>query len=482
MIRYLLLLLFIGAGWAPAQEVAPQVTLEKQPLLILPAKGGDDPESIDARVTAIVAAQATALKRFEVVDRTHLKALLEEQALQLSGLIDAAEIVELGQLAAAPEALLVTVINFGQKGVPPEEEKEEEKKDRKVARKAGLLGVLLKEVTDAAVDKATKDVERYPNNIQTVLQAEVRKIDVATGKSLDSFTIQASHTGGNKQASLAHTLRQVELQVSRQLRELYLLTSQVLEVRGNEVLLLLGQEMGVRRGTLFEISSPPTKRVIQDREILLPGRSVGLVRVTELSRDANRGRVLRRWDRIEPGYQAVESTRGIVGINPLLGYGSDAAAFLLQFRLGLAPLDRFGMQAQFQVGTIRDSRDDTDFLFGFGLNLQYRLIRTSPFTLAGTVALPLDLVSRSDDRSHTVVAPVFAPRIGTHVTLLLAPHRDLVFAVEYAFASTAGEWKYSKENDAGETDTFPAVWRQAPAPEIDARGLYFSVGVRFLTF
>ncbi|NOZ03616.1 MAG: hypothetical protein GXO92_03285 [FCB group bacterium] len=475
------LLLFTAFGKAQ-QPLSPEVTLAKQPLLILPAKGGDDPESIDSKVTAIVASKATELKRFEVIDRNHLEQLLEEQAIQMSGIIDDQSIVQFGKVASAPEALIVRVLNFGQEGVPPEDEEEEDRKDRKVARKAGLFGIIAKQVVDAAVDKATKDVERYPNNIQTIIQAEVRKVDVETGKSLASFTINASHTGGNKKASLAKTLLQVGWQVSNQLREMYLLTSEVLDVRGNEVMLLLGKEMGVQKGTVFEIASPETKKLLRDREITIPGRTVGIVRVTELSRDANRGRILRKWDRIEPGYRAVESTRHIASIDLQGLYSNNVPAYTLQAQLDIAPLDKISGAAHFNLGTVRDSREDTDFRFGFGFGLQYKLIHTSPFALAATITLPINLIFRSDDQSHSVALPVFSPEIGARTTIMLGPTRDLVLAVSYVFANATGSWKYSKENDEGDTDTFAAVWTNRPAPKVDLRGFYFSVGMRFLSF
>ena len=247
-------------------------------------------------------------------------------------------------------------------------------------------------------------------------------------------------------------------------------------------MLLLGQEMGVQKGTVFTIALPETKKVLRDREVTIPGRTVGIVRVTELSRDANRGRILRKWDRIEPGYRAVESTRHINSIDLQGAYSNNVPAYTLQAQLDIAPLDKMSGSAYFNLGTVRDSREDTDFRFGFGIGFQYKLIHTSPFALATTIALPINLIFRSDDQSNSVALPVFSPEIGVRTTIMLGPERDLVLSVSYVFANATGSWKYSKENDDGETDTFPAVWENRPEPEIDLRGLYFSVGMRFLSF
>lgn len=481
MRKYTCLLLLFWPWLLGAQAVAPVVTLEKQRLMVLPARGGADPTSIDSRVTAIVAGQAAQLKRFEVIDRNQLAAILQEQALQMSGVINDSELVAVGKLAAAPEALIVQVLNFGQKGVPPDEEEEEDKEDRKTARKAGLLGVIVKDIVDAAIEKKMEGVERYPNNIQTVLQIEVRKVNVETGHSLASFLVTAEHTGGNKTASLEKVLRQLRWQVGRRLRELYLLTSEVLEVRGNEVLLLLGSELGVKPGTLFEISTPATKRTYKDREVVIPGRSVGYVRVVDLSPQANRGRILRKWEAIQPGYQAVEKTGFIFSSELALHFGSQPSQFQVSFAGSMAPLRTLSGRVHFNLGTITDSRERSDFNFGFGLGLMYKLLATPAVSLQSVLTLPLDLVFRSDDNGKVVTKPLFAPRLGLELTLMRGPRRDLVLAVNYILASASAPWKYTEEKD-GEPVSHEAYWDSFLEPEIKPQGLYFSIGFRFFSF
>ncbi len=481
MRKHTYLLLLFGPWLLGAQEVSPVVTLEKQRLMVLPARGGADPTSIDWRVTAIVTSQAAQLKRFKVIDRNQLEAILQEQALQMSGVVNDSELVAVGKLAAAPEALIVQVLNFGQKGVPPDEEEDEDREDRKTARKGGLLGVIVKDIVDATIEKKMEGVERYPNNIQTVLQIEVRKVDVETGHSLTSFLVTAEHTGGNKTASLEKALNQMRWQVGRRLRELYLLTSEVLEVRGNEVLLLLGSELGVKPGTLFEISTPATKRTYGDREIVIPGRSVGYVRVVDLSSRANRGRILRKWDSIQPGYQAVEKTGFIFSKELTLHFGSQPSQFQVDFAGAMTPFRTFSGRVHFNLGTITDNQERTDFDFGFGVGLMYKLLATPTVSLQGVITLPIDLAFRPDDNDHVVTKLIFAPRLGLELTLMRGPTRDLVLAVNYILSSTSAPWKYTEEKD-GEPVSHEAHWDSPPEPAIQPQGLYFSIGFRFLSF
>ena len=468
-----------------AQEVQPEITTEKMRLLILPSTSDSNYQDIANRVTAIVASKATQLGRFEVIDRNNLESIMDEQALQLSGLINDEEVVEIGKIAAAPEALLVTVLNFGQKGVPPEDEEEEDKKDRKKARDSGLLGMIAKGVVDAAIDKKMENVERYPDNIQTTLACEVRKIDLESGQSIDAFTLNVTHTGGNKTASLNKVLKQASWRVSQQLKELYILSSQIVDVRGRNVILLLGKNMGIKKGTMFSVNSPSTKRTVGNKSITIPGHQVGILEVTDISADANQGRILRNWETIEPGYPAVESTGRIMAGGLGIKFGTGSPEMGLDLAGHINPLRRFGGSVFFGLGTLKDSRDETDFSLRFGADMHFRLINTIPFSLAASISLPLNFVMRPDDAddSHTVSAVVFGPIVGGQMEFMLSSNMDLVASVGYCMKSDISKWDYSENDDDDESQSYPAVWDDAlGVPDIDLTGLYFNVGIRFLLF
>lgn len=461
-----------------SQEVAPEITLEKMRLLILPSSA-EKYQDVAGQVTAIVASQATKLGRFEVIDRNNLEAIMDEQALQLSGIIDDEQVVEIGRIASAPEALLVTVLNFGQKGVPPDDDDDDEEDDDD----HGLFGEIVKDVVDAAIDKSLEGVERYPNNIQTTIDCDVRKIDLETGQSLDAFSINASHTGGNTTASLNSALGQVKFRVSHELRQMYLLASQIVDVRGRDVILLLGKNMGLKKGTMFAINKPSAKRLIGEREITIPGRQVAFVKVTDMSGDANRGRVLRRWATIEPGYPAVEATEKIMAGGLGLKYGSGSPDMGLELAGFFNPLGRGGGSLFFGLGTLKDSYGDIDFNLRAGADFYFRLINTIPFSLAGTVSLPLNFAIRSDDENNTVSAVMFNPLVGGRAEIMLGAKMDLVATVGYCPGSHMSKWRYSEEDeDEDETNSYPAVWVDGTGPKFDPTGLYFSLGLRFLIF
>ncbi len=467
-----------------AQEVQPEITLEKMRLVILPSNEIEQYQEIGDRVSAIVASEATRLGRFEIIDRNQLEAIMGEQALQLSGIINDSDAVEIGNIAAAPEALTVTVLTYSQKGVPPDDEEEEDEKDREKAREFGLFGIITKGIVDAVIDKELEDVERYPNNIQTILSCRVHKVNLETGQSLAAFSIDAEHTGGNKGASLKKTLNIAAWKVDRELRELYLLSSQIVDVRDREVILLLGQNMGLKKGTLFSISSPSTKRIIGAREITVPGHQVGIVEVTELSQDANRGWILRKWAPIEPGFPAVESTGKIICTGIGLQYGTGSSDLALGFMGYFNPLGKVGSSIFCGIGTLVDSRDDSDFNIQLGGDIYIKLVDTLPFSLAASLSLPLNICFRDDDDAdeNTVTALLFNPVIGARFEFMLGAKTDLVATVGYCPTHSMSQWKYSEsDEDSDESNSYPAVWDGA-APEFDPTGLYFKLGLRFLVF
>ena len=269
-----------------------EVTLDKKKLIILTNE--DENNEIMDRMYEIASSSATQLQRYEVMDRRMLKNVLKEQKLQHSGVMDNDQAVEIGKIATANEALLINMQIFEQKGIPPDKKENDEEEPGEV----GFVGWIIKEVVKAEIAKATADIEIYPNNIQTIIECKVVLINVENGKSIDSFDIYAEYVGGNKSKSLSKALKKVQSQMINKLKGIYKLSSEVLEVRGDELILLLGKNMGVRSNSIFEIISRDERRMIQNRIITIPGNSVGIAKVDLVSSDANKATVLRQWNDI----------------------------------------------------------------------------------------------------------------------------------------------------------------------------------------
>ena len=161
------------------------------------------------------------------------------------------------------------------------------------------------------------------------------------------------------------------------LKGIYKLSSEVLEVRGDELILLLGKNMGVRSNSIFEIISRDERKMIQDRIITIPGNSVGIAKVDLVSSDANKATVLRQWNDIKPGYQAHEIngqifSGGIAGL-----YGKDTNHMRLRFFAQINPFRKFGGDVYGDIGLTKDTRDRKDFQFGFGDKVRWALGKPS---------------------------------------------------------------------------------------------------------
>ena len=198
-----------------SQEIEPEITMERKKLIIL--TGEEKDKEITEKIYQIASSTATQLNRYNVIDRSQLDRILKEQKLQHSGVVDQDQAIEIGKVAAANQALLIQVHNFGQKGVPTEKQKEKEEEEEP---ETGLFGWVVKEVVKAEIDKEMENVERYPNNIHTVIDGEVRLINIETGESDASFSIHADHTGGVKAKSLSEALKQVRSQMYTNLKTL----------------------------------------------------------------------------------------------------------------------------------------------------------------------------------------------------------------------------------------------------------------------
>ena len=80
-----------------------------------------------------------------------------------------------------------------------------------------------------------------------------------------------------------------------------------------------------------------------------------------------------------------------------------------------------------------------------------------------------------------------APTINFNIAIQISPYRDLVLSTKYTFTQIHGPWQWQKStgelNKEGNniTETEPAVWERAE-PKFSLPGLYFSIGIRRISF
>ena len=494
-------LIFFVFSNVVAQELEDGLTLEKKSVVILPGQDAENPESISSKVTSIVAAKAVELGRFNVIDRTKIESILAEQKRQLSGIVDETQIVEIGNLAAADEALLVKIITFGQRGVPPpkketkKEEGEKEEKDEKKEKKEydeSLFEWIIKESVTAGLQKTLEGVELYPNNIQTIITTEVGLLNIESGVLENNFHIAASHTGGNKTASLSSALNQLGWQISRKLREFYLIASEVIEKEGNKITILTGSDMGLEEGTIFEVNSLDQEKMYKGRVITLPGNPIALARLTNVGKNTSNAEIIRQWKEVKTGH----------GVNEMI-YDPTATEYEIKTRNGSnfsvnaklwwSPFKKFTTAVTGEIGTIKDMRGEDDALLGLGIELKTKLLDIERFQLSTGISLPFNYFAKVDDDTNYVSQSFLNPSINLTTSIILHRKRDLFISLQYIPWNNDDKWEYSEiieieneddpEEPANDLIYHPAVWDDGKIiPRLNTKGLYITIGMRFFDY
>ncbi len=475
----LTLLVTVAYSQVAGPAADPTYTTEKKRLLVLPAQENDT-TGIQLEVTETVVSAAVSLGRFEIIDRNHLADILLEQNLAMYGLIDDSSAVSFGKIASAGEALLVSVLNFGQQGVPDNSDERDDDEDDAGGFLARLIAAqIMKEVFEISNPlEWGQKTDPWSHNIQTQITVQVKNIDVETSETLYSFLVDASHTGGSASKSRATAMNTLRARIEAELRAFYRLGTEVLSVDGNELLIPLGSELGLRPGMVFRISEPDRIESFGERSITVPGDVVGYARIHTIGNEAGRAAVIRRWDDIQPGYQVSERIKpmvaGKVEILPAVPEGKSVIG--LGVTLGAA--GPFVMGVGIGYAMIEDSRDET--VGGINLSLSGGLrpsyARKNRFVVKSTIDVAF--LFKSDDEGHLAYTAAPSINFGGELELLSGPHRDWLIGLGYRIGVPTDRWFYSESDDDSD-QTLKAVWNGA-APEINPTGPYLTLGTRFI--
>jgi len=457
-------------------SISADITTEKKRLVILPAEDDTDTLgfSISAEVNQAVATVAAGLGRFEIIDRNDLESILQEQDLALLGLVNDSAAVEIGRIAAAQEALRVTVLNFHQVGVPKKSDDDDDDDNLGAQIFGGLIKAAL------GLDKENK-IDPYRDNIQTQISINVTNLDIETGQTLYAFRTGASHTGGGKGKSRDKAMKKLRVTLSTELRKFYTLESRVVAVRGNELFLPLGSDIGLKPGMLFTIIEPASQESFGDLTIDIPGRPVAYVKVKEVSETGNRSLVLRRWAYIHEGYPAQEQIAPLwaVQIDVRPGFstaGNVNQSFGGRFNVRAIQSLDFGIGVRY-ASTI-DSRDDNDSGLELSMLAGNRYHLSPGLMLYAHAELGLSPFFRDDDVGNAVNNAMGYFALGADLELIRSKGKDLVLGVAWRFSASDNSWTYS-EGDGDNSETFDAEWVGA-APEVDISGLFITLGYRFI--
>ena len=85
-----------------------------------------------------------------------------------------------------------------------------------------------------------------------------------------------------------------------------MITSEIIEVDGSYVSMFSGENLRLKKGVLFEISSKNKIKTYKGKTVTLPGKSRGLIKITDVGPDGSRAKVVRKWRKVKPGHKAYE--------------------------------------------------------------------------------------------------------------------------------------------------------------------------------
>ena len=476
LLKSILILILISSYLFSNEDL----TINKKSVLILAPQQNSENLKISKSLTNILAAKSIELGRFNVIDRNQVKVIMEEQKLQASGMVSDKDIVEIGELASADDALLINIITFDQQGVPKKKKKDEDEDED-----SSLIEWVIKTSIKSKINTINPSM-KYPNNIQTILQIEIRMLNIETGISSNSFQISSEYTGGTKKASLKKTFEKISWQISKNLRSFYLISSEVIEKNGDNIIILTGRDLGLEEGNIFEINSLDREKTYKNRTIKLPGKSRGLARLIAIGPSTSEAIIIRDWRTIKPGYKVNEMIYDPTAIDLNIKSISDSN-FALQLKYWPSRLKKFSNAATIQIGSLRDSRGYDNPFVELGWETNLSILKLKRLKFLGGFSIPFGYIINRDDDGNSVYMLTSNCQLKLGASILTNEKTDIFFDVYYSIANSKSKiWRYNKieEDDQGNevSEQISAFWDSRGAPSIMRSKISISLGVRFFDY
>ena len=447
---------------------------EKKNLLILLSEFKKyDSNSIEVEIAEYVTKIAVNLGRYEVIDRNALESIIEEQRFQLSGLANDSMIVEFGNIAAAEEGLMIDVLTYSQEGIPPA--KDDDDDDDADGSFLGELGKALGEGIIGLIRHGSDEEEEYANNILTILSVSLKKVNIETGKVLQSALISVDHMGGNRGKSKKETFKKFQKATTIELKNFYLLTMVVTKMDDGKIFIPGGYEIGVKKGTMFEIIRPGKKIEIKGKTFTFEGERIGFLEANKILDDGNIARPVKVWEPIESGYKAVEFHRP-QGAAYFSYTQLTSGAFGLNFVAEFSPFNVYNGWMAFRYMNGKDSRDERDHGIGFDFGPSMKIYNGNTFSLRARGGIGFLTFFKKDDANKLVNTFSFASLLGISMEYYRSASKDISIFVGYRSDGGDDTWKNHNEED-GEP-AYEAVWI-GKTPHINVSGFFLTIGYKF---
>ena len=185
-----------------------------------------------------------------------------------------------------------------------------------------------------------------------------------------------------------------------------MINSEIIEVNKNSITMLSGNNLGLKIGTIFEISSLDEEKKYKGRTITIPGRSKALVKIINVGPDASIGSIIREWNTIIPGDRVYELKK-YPRITALDLSFFNNKKYELSGKFIFNSFKNIYPSINAYLGSIIDSRNEMNGYLGFGADLNYDIFSIFGTKYSTSLKIPALFAFRSDDKGHNKVGSFF---------------------------------------------------------------------------
>lgn len=246
------------------------------------------------KVRELVENTVVNMNRFVVIDRENLEVYLKEKELQLAGLT-AEDVVEGGELIGYNKAIFGTITRFNTFYEP---------------------GSFIYEI---------------PPSISASIEIIIKVVDVHTGKILHSsrvdgyskISLEYRNRFSGTKIAVAAAYDDLAKNIKNKLRNIFKITIKIADVQKNgKVVLLAGDDIGMRTGWHFKIYRQDNEIVLSDGKILKGDLSpVGSIKIISVNENYSIGKISRGLS-IKKGDVATETLKNNVFSSIYINYAS----------------------------------------------------------------------------------------------------------------------------------------------------------------
>lgn len=373
------------------------------------------------------------------------------------------------------ESLIITLVEFDQKGVPKDTKYSENNLKDNVLKPAGSL---LKDLFGKKNHNGRESAKTEPfaDNVQTRLNIFVQAVDIRKERLFGNFSITIVHTGGDKFQSFEKALEKLVIKATIELKILFLLSSEVTFLADNYGKISLTGKY-IEPGMYFELIEPDRAEQVGNEIQIINGKRAGIAVVTDTLAQHSLIQYVRKWKPRSPGFWAIEYNYPIFALQVNYQPPSRFSYQRLDFQFNFTPLKKFDSGGGFHLFKIEDDRDHE--VGGFGLYgfMLWRILYSNNFTIGTKFGFDLDFPIRKDDAGNVVTLAIPSIFTSINTEFLISEKVDLVLNVGYRLAEPANSWEYTVEDD----ESVPAYW-VSHYPKVNNTGLILSLGLRYLIF